>query len=178
MTSATQPATADSVKRAAKPKQSDRITLAQGAKIAGVFPSNFAKMMERHGYAKGPDGKWSHDEAVLASIAGKELNKNQVEDKILAGPGGMTLSQARLHMQLQKLQVEIEMLKMERDERRKTLVSAEDAANSVIRWGGEMASQIRIWRESESAKHPAFANEIGRMSETLMGMIRDGVEFA
>ena len=89
--------------RAAKPKQSDRITLAQGAKIAGVFPSNFAKMMERHGYAKGPDGKWSHDEAVLASIAGKELNKNQVEDKILAGPGGMTLSQARLHMQLQKI---------------------------------------------------------------------------
>ena len=162
---------------ASKQNKSDRITLTEGARIAGIFPSNFSKMMERHGYSKGPDDKWSREETLLATIAGKELDKNGVENKIVAGPGGMTLSQARLHLQLQKLNVEIEMLKMERDERRKTLVSAEDAANAVIRWGGEMASQIRIWRESESAKHPAFATEIERMAESLIGMIRDGVEF-
>ena len=68
-------------------------------------------------------------------------------------------------------------VKLELDKAERKLVDVGDAAAAVVRWGGEMATQVRVWRESESSKRPELAADIGRIADALMDMVRGGVDF-
>jgi len=155
---------------------SQRVTSAEAAQILRQKRQNVDRMAERHGCAKDSRGRYDLDELRKAALVGAELNKSKAETAI-GGIAPGTLVHAKAVAQIQKLQIEIKLLNLELDKASGKLVAVDDAVACVARWGGEMATRIRVWSESEQAKNPTIAESIGRLSDSLLESIRDGVSF-
>jgi hypothetical protein len=153
---------------------SKRVTPQEAAQELSWSVGAMEKSAKRHGYKKGADGKWDMDELRRAKLAGMEMNKNR-EEKLAADEQPGTLTQARLAAQIEKLKIEIQMLRLELDESEKKLVNVADAVAIVTRRESEMATRLRVWSESEAAKRPDLAEAIHGAAARLADMMREPV---
>lgn len=153
---------------------SNRVTSKEGAEALGWSVGALEKSAKRHGYARGKDGKWDLDALRRARLAGMEMDKSRVEEGV-AGEQPGTLTQARLAAQIEKLKIEIAMLRLELDESERKVVKVDAALAVVSRREAEMATRVRVWSESEAAKRPELAEAIHKAAAMLMDMVREPV---
>ena len=119
---------------------------------------------------RGPDG-WDRVE-VLAFVKERKAAAAKAQTGDHA-----ELKERKLGLECQILEERLTAERRANEVEGGKLIDIDEAVASVVRWGSEMATAVRVWRESEIAKHPAMAAEVGRMADRLMAGIRDGVHF-
>ena len=153
-----------------------RLTPTEVAKELGVDPSKVGRTAKRHGVKMGADGKYDAEEITRARLAGLEMDKSKkLVEAEAAEPG--TLSQAKLIAQIEKLKIETKMLQLELEEAEGKLVPVDDAVAIVTRREAEMATRLRVWEESETAKSPSMREIIREAADALRDLMREPVEF-
>ena len=117
-------------------------------------------------------------------IAGATSTKEDTVARWLARPDapkkgkdGWDRKQRKLALECQILEEKLTAEKRTNEVEAHKLVAVDEAAACVIRWGSEMATAIRVWRESEMAKRPEHAVAVGQLADKLTLAIRDGVDF-
>ena len=94
------------------------------AKKHGIAPNNLKKSFDRHGIRPDKNGKYTEADYLRAKQMGAAMDKNKLKEQAedMQGqvnpsmPSASTLTYARLHRQIKKLDIDIAMAQVELDE--------------------------------------------------------------
>ena len=146
-------------------------TVKQMAVATGTKAETLARYLARPDAPKRGANGWDREEAL-------EFTKARKAEAAAAMTGDdAELKTRKLLLECGILEEKLEAERRENATAAGKLVAVQDAIESVTAWGAEIATAVRVWRESEMAKHPQIAVDIGRIADRLMESIRDGVTF-
>ena len=151
-------------------EKDERITRTEGAKLLGISLVGFDKKMRRHGVSKDGQKTYSKAKILLAKAEGMERDKSKLEEMVAEDE---SLTAQKTKKQIEKLAVEIERLRDERDVVRGKLADVDEVTNFWTRIYSDMIITVKTWRESETAKNPKLRKEIHAIADSLQTAMTD-----